>query len=91
MAVGRLLSIRRPVPLTLDEAITQGLANSRRLKVGVGVLPVPMRNVAITAMEIAALARAYPGRVRIGLGLGASDWMAKIGDKVALPMNLLRE
>ena len=45
-------------------AATMALANSRRLKVGVGVLPVPMRNVAVTAMEIAALSRAYPGRVR---------------------------
>ncbi|HEX3286098.1 MAG TPA: LLM class flavin-dependent oxidoreductase [Mycobacterium sp.] len=67
------------------------LANSRRLKVGVGVLPVPMRNVAVTAMEIATLARAYPGRVRIGVGHGVQDWMAQIGEKVASPMTLLRE
>jgi alkanesulfonate monooxygenase SsuD/methylene tetrahydromethanopterin reductase-like flavin-dependent oxidoreductase (luciferase family) len=50
-----------------------------------------MRNVAITAMEIATLARAYPGRVRIGLGHGVQDWMAQIGEKVASPMTLLRE
>ena len=67
------------------------LANSRRLKVGVGVLPVPMRNVALTAMEIATLARAYPGRIRIGVGHGVQDWMAQIGEKVASPMTLLRE
>jgi len=67
------------------------LANSQRLKVGVGVLPVPMRNVAVTAMEIATLARAYPGRVRIGVGHGVQDWMAQIGEKVASPMTLLRE
>ncbi|HEV7855048.1 MAG TPA: LLM class flavin-dependent oxidoreductase, partial [Mycobacterium sp.] len=41
------------------------LANSQRLKVGIGVLPVPMRNVALTAMEIATLDRAYPGRIRV--------------------------
>ncbi len=67
------------------------LANSERLKVGIGVLPVPMRNVAITAMEIATLDRAYPGRIRIGLGHGVQDWMAQIGEKVASPMTLLRE
>jgi alkanesulfonate monooxygenase SsuD/methylene tetrahydromethanopterin reductase-like flavin-dependent oxidoreductase (luciferase family) len=67
------------------------LASSRQLKVGVGVLPVPMRNVAVTAMEIATLARAYPGRVRIGVGHGVQDWMAQIGEKVASPMTLLRE
>src|SRR6185437_1768632 len=67
------------------------LANSERLTVGIGVLPVPMRNVAITAMEIATLDRAYPGRIRIGLGHGVQDWMAQIGEKVASPMTLLRE
>src|SRR5690348_14461942 len=39
------------------------LANSENLVLGIGVLPVPMRNVAMTAMEIATLDRAYPGRV----------------------------
>jgi alkanesulfonate monooxygenase SsuD/methylene tetrahydromethanopterin reductase-like flavin-dependent oxidoreductase (luciferase family) len=68
-----------------------GLANSSNLKVGIGVLPVPMRNVAMTAMEIATLDRAYPGRVRIGLGHGVQDWMAQIGEKVASPMTLMRE
>lgn len=67
------------------------LANSERLTVGVGVLPVPMRNVAVTAMEIATLARTYPGRIRIGVGHGVQDWMAQIGEKVASPMTLLRE
>lgn len=72
-------------------AATIALANSQRLRVGVGVLPVPMRNVAVTAMEIATLARAYPGRIRIGVGHGVQDWMAQIGEKVASPMTLLRE
>jgi alkanesulfonate monooxygenase SsuD/methylene tetrahydromethanopterin reductase-like flavin-dependent oxidoreductase (luciferase family) len=67
------------------------LANSSRLTVGVGVLPVPMRNVAATAMEIATLARAFPGRLRIGIGHGVLDWMAQIGARVASPMTLLRE
>jgi alkanesulfonate monooxygenase SsuD/methylene tetrahydromethanopterin reductase-like flavin-dependent oxidoreductase (luciferase family) len=67
------------------------LANSERLKVGIGILPVPMRNVASTAMEIATLDRAYPGRIRLGLGHGVQDWMAQIGEKVASPMALLRE
>ena len=67
------------------------LANSRRLKVGIGVLPVPMRNVALTAMEIATLDRAYPGRIRVGVGHGVQDWMAQIGERVASPMTLLRE
>ncbi len=67
------------------------LAHSSRLTVGVGVLPVPMRNVAVTAMEIATLARAFPGRVRIGMGHGVLDWMAQIGERVDSPMTLFRE
>ena len=67
------------------------LSNSERLTVGVGVLPVPMRNVAATAMEIATLARAFPGRVRIGLGHGVLEWMGWIGARVESPMTLLRE
>ena len=67
------------------------LSNSERLTVGVGVLPVPMRNVAATAMEIATLARAFPGRIRIGLGHGVLEWMGWIGARVESPMTLLRE
>jgi alkanesulfonate monooxygenase SsuD/methylene tetrahydromethanopterin reductase-like flavin-dependent oxidoreductase (luciferase family) len=67
------------------------LANSSRMSVGVGVLPAPMRNVALTAMEIATLERAFPGRVRIGVGHGVQDWMAQIGARVASPMTYLRE
>jgi len=67
------------------------LSNSSSLTVGVGVLPAPMRNVALTAMEIATLCRAFPGRVRIGVGHGVQDWMAQIGEKVDSPMTLLRE
>jgi alkanesulfonate monooxygenase SsuD/methylene tetrahydromethanopterin reductase-like flavin-dependent oxidoreductase (luciferase family) len=67
------------------------LSNSSRLAVGVGVAPVPMRNPALTAMEIATLARAFPGRVRVGVGHGVQDWMAQIGAKVESPMTLMRE
>ncbi|WP_246230776.1 LLM class flavin-dependent oxidoreductase [Mycolicibacterium sediminis] len=67
------------------------LANSSRLTVGVGVLPVPLRNVALVAMEIAALERTYPGRLRIGIGHGVQDWMAQVGERVGSPLTLLRE
>ncbi|MCX2711707.1 LLM class flavin-dependent oxidoreductase [Mycolicibacterium sp. J2] len=67
------------------------LSHSENLTVGVGVLPVPMRNVVVTAMEVATLARAFPGRVRIGLGHGVQEWMGQIGERVDSPMTLLRE
>lgn len=72
-------------------AAAVALSHSSRLTVGVGVLPVPVRNVALAAMEIATLARAFPGRLRIGVGHGVQDWMAQIGERVSSPMTLLRE
>ncbi|MFE3192889.1 LLM class flavin-dependent oxidoreductase [Nocardia sp. NPDC059240] len=67
------------------------LAWSERLRVGVGVLPVPLRNVAITAMEIATLERMFPGRGIWGVGHGVQDWMGQVGARVASPVTLLRE
>lgn len=67
------------------------LAWSTRLRVGVGLLPVPLRNVALTAMEVATLTRLFPGRVRVGVGHGVQDWMAQVGERVDSPVTLLRE
>ncbi|HCU51279.1 MAG TPA: LLM class flavin-dependent oxidoreductase [Micromonosporaceae bacterium] len=67
------------------------LAWTRRLRVGVGVLPVPLRNVAVAAMEIATLHRMFPARVHIGVGHGVQDWMGQVGARVESPLTLLRE
>lgn len=67
------------------------LAWTTRVRVGVGILPVPLRSPALTAMEIASLARMFPGRAEIGLGHGVQDWMRQIGVAVDSPMTLLRE
>lgn len=67
------------------------LAWSTRLRVGVGLLPVPLRNPALAAMEIATLARLFPGRLTIALGHGVQDWMTQVGAGVESPMTLLRE
>jgi alkanesulfonate monooxygenase SsuD/methylene tetrahydromethanopterin reductase-like flavin-dependent oxidoreductase (luciferase family) len=53
------------------------LAWTERLRVGIGVLPVPLRNVALTAMEAAMLHRLFPGRVIVGVGHGVQDWMGR--------------
>lgn len=67
------------------------LAATERLVVGVGLLPVPLRNVAITAMELATLARMFPGRLRPGIGHGVLDWMGQVGARAASPLTLLDE
>lgn len=67
------------------------LAWTNRLRVGIGLLPVPLRNVALTAMEAATLERLFPGRLRLGVGHGVQDWMGQVGARVESPMTLLRE
>lgn len=67
------------------------LAWTERLTVGIGLLPVPLRNVALTAMEIATLERLFPGRLVPGVGHGVADWMAQVGARADSPMTLLRE
>ncbi|GAA1031516.1 LLM class flavin-dependent oxidoreductase [Virgisporangium ochraceum] len=72
-------------------AAAAALAWSTRMRVGVGLMPVPLRNVALTAMEVATLERMFPGRVRIGVGHGVQDWMGQVGARVESPVTLLRE
>jgi alkanesulfonate monooxygenase SsuD/methylene tetrahydromethanopterin reductase-like flavin-dependent oxidoreductase (luciferase family) len=72
-------------------AAAAALAWTTRLKVGIGIMPVPFRNVALAAMEIATLRRMFGDRAIVGLGHGVQDWMAQVGVKAASPMTLLRE
>ncbi|MFL4906736.1 LLM class flavin-dependent oxidoreductase [Streptomyces sp. MMS24-I2-30] len=67
------------------------LAWTERVRIGVGLLPVPLRNVAITAMEVAALHRMFPGRPVVGVGHGVQEWMGQVGVRAESPMTLLRE
>ncbi len=67
------------------------LAATERITVGIGLLPVPLRNVALTAMELATLERAIPGRLIAGIGHGVLPWMAQVGARVESPVTLLRE
>ena len=67
------------------------LAWTERITVGIGLLPVPLRNVALTAMEVATVERMFPGRITVGVGHGVQDWMAQVGADVESPLTLLRE
>lgn len=62
------------------------LAVTESIGVGVGLLPAPVRNPAIAAMEIATLGRIHPGRFQATLGHGVAEWMEQIG---ALPARRL--
>ena len=63
------------------------LACTDSIKVGVGIMPVVVRNPVFAAMEIATLARLYPGRLLPGLGHGMAGWMRQIG---AFPKSQLK-
>jgi 5,10-methylenetetrahydromethanopterin reductase len=62
------------------------LAATERCRVGIGILPAAVRNVAYLAMEIASLCRAHPGRFLPGLGHGMPNWLKQVD---AHPASLL--
>lgn len=72
-------------------AAAAALAWTEHVRIGVGLLPVPLRNVAITAMEAATLHRMFPGRAVLGVGHGVQSWMGQVGARVESPLTLLRE
>lgn len=62
-----------------------------RVRVGVGLLPVPLRNVALSAMEVATIERLFPGRATLAFGHGLQVWMGQAGVRAESPVTLLRE
>ncbi len=67
-------------------AVAASLAATKRIVVGMGIVPGVARNVAVTAMEMAGLERMFPGRFVAGVGHGVASWMRQIG---ALPPSQL--
>ncbi|WSQ11551.1 LLM class flavin-dependent oxidoreductase [Streptomyces sp. NBC_01231] len=72
-------------------AAAAALAWTERVRIGIGLLPVPLRNVAVTAMEAATLHRMFPDRAVLALGHGVQDWMGQVGARAESPLTLLRE
>lgn len=72
-------------------AAALALGATNRVTVGIGLLPAPLRTVALAAMEIATLDRAIPGRLIAGVGHGVQSWMEQAGVRVESPVTLLRE
>jgi len=70
---------------------TAALAWSGSLRIGLGLMPVPLRNPALAAMELATLARLFPGRFVPAVGHGVLPWMEQVGARAPSPMTLLRE
>jgi alkanesulfonate monooxygenase SsuD/methylene tetrahydromethanopterin reductase-like flavin-dependent oxidoreductase (luciferase family) len=67
------------------------LSATDHVRVGIGVMPTPLRNVALTAMEVATVEAMFPGRLIPGIGHGVQSWMAQVGARAASPLTLMRE
>jgi 5,10-methylenetetrahydromethanopterin reductase len=67
------------------------LACTERIRVGVGLFPVAVRNPAILAMELATIAELYPGRMIAGVGHGVEAWMRQIDARPANRLVALEE
>lgn len=72
-------------------AASVALAVTERITVCIGILPAPVRNVAYAAMEMATLARIFPGRLEVGIGHGVADWIRQVGAFPASQMAALAE
>ncbi|MGI5213773.1 LLM class flavin-dependent oxidoreductase [Plantactinospora sp. CA-290183] len=67
------------------------LAATGRIRVGISIAPAPLRNPALLAMELAALARMFPERLAAGIGHGVTGWMRQVGAATPHPLALLEE
>jgi hypothetical protein len=67
------------------------LAATERIRVGIGLLPVPAYHPLFAAMELTTLARAYPGRILPGFGHGVRGWMEQMGVAPRSPLRALEE
>lgn len=72
-------------------AAAVALGVTQRLRVGIGIAPAPLRSPALLAMELATLARVFPGRLVAGIGHGVREWMARAGVAPRSPLALLEE
>ena len=67
------------------------LASTNRIRVGIGILPAAVRNVAFEAMELATLAQLFPGRLDIGIGHGMPGFLRDVGAWPERPLQFLEQ
>lgn len=66
------------------------LGATESIPVGIGILSSVVRHPAVTAMEVATLARAFPDRLVLGVGHGVPVWVAQMGLTPKSPLQSLR-
>lgn len=72
-------------------AAAAALQATTSIPVGLGIIGAVARHPAVTAMEVASLARTYPGRFSVGIGHGLPAWMEQMGLRSRRPLATLEE
>lgn len=72
-------------------AATAAAASTQSIRIGLGLIPAPFRNVAVAAMELATMQNVMPGRVVPGVGHGVRRWLQQTGALPQSQMTQLRE
>jgi len=67
------------------------LGATSELRCGIGIVSSVTRHPAVTAMELATLGRAFPGRLIAGIGHGVPVWTQQMGLRPKSPLRVLRE
>ncbi len=67
------------------------LGATRNLHCGIGIVSAVARHPAVTAMDIATIANAFPGRLTVGIGHGVPFWVKQMGLYPKSPLKVLRE
>ncbi len=67
------------------------LGSTSRIRVGTGIVSIMTRAPALLALEIATIARLYPGRFIPGIGLGLPAWLEQMGVRPRSLGRALRE
>ena len=70
---------------------TAVLEQTKEIPVGLGIVSAMVRHPAVLAMEIATMARMYPGRVYPGIGLGVPAWIEQMGLTPPSQLGAMRE
>jgi 5,10-methylenetetrahydromethanopterin reductase len=67
------------------------LSATERIPFGIGIASAVVRSPALLAQEVATLSRAFPGRIRPGIGLGFPAWLDQMGIRPKAQLATIRE
>jgi alkanesulfonate monooxygenase SsuD/methylene tetrahydromethanopterin reductase-like flavin-dependent oxidoreductase (luciferase family) len=72
-------------------SLTAALGTTEHVPIGTGIVSGLVRHPAVLAMELATIARMFPGRVRPGIALGHPPWVRQMGLYPRSPLGVMRE